>query len=494
MADNVHITFTSEHEKVLQGLAKTNAKLEKQVGNLKKINREGKGAKRSLDGMVGTLKRFAGPAAIVAGIGRAIQLVNREAKAGAEELRGMEIALKNLVQQAGGDPAQLREFSELTKRISAATGVRQEVAAVGVQKGLALGLSPADIFGVFQTKPFEAAPEELILGVGGQRDIFGKQIADLTSRAIVNAFLEAQTTTQLGAAAISTLALEISGLGRELGGSFAESLGLTGFATTGAATPEIGKTQAAGFLTKLITDPKQRFAGLGILGGIEKFRGLEAAEQRDVIGRRKEALLFASRIKGGPLTEPEQVAVIKKQRELVEFASRVRKEGFEELRRVIANVSGAIAETGTAKGLVTKQIATALADPRIAADVAERRSIERLRLAIEPEATRERNEETIARTIKARQISGGATIFDRFITTTVLGILDALDVSVGRQATFGAGIGGPTARARERESLLGEFPEVLRVEDDGIKTLIEQNRKVLLETRGGFTPNPEAPE
>lgn len=475
MADNVHITFTSEHEKVLQGLAKVNAKLEKQVGQLRKVNREGKKASKSFDGMTSSLTNMATPAAIIASIGKALTTVQAQARGSAEEIRNMEEALKNLIQQAGGDPAELQRLIELTKRISVSVGVTQERAARGVQKGIALGLSAEDVAGIFQAKLFEATPEELILGAGRQRQIFGQQIADLSSRAIINAFLRAQEKTEVGAAVISALSLGPAGLGKELGGTFAEALGFTGFATTGAETPAIGATQGVGFLAKLGADPERRFDELGILGAAEKFLSLSLEAQRVVVGQRKEARLFASKLR-----EPG---------------------GIEQLRAEIVGVRQAIALTGTPQGLFTRELAAAAEDPRIAAINFRQRTKARLALALEPEGVREDTASAVIEVIKTRRQAARRNIFDDLSNAgnafilSVFDLLGAPPQALSRLGNVELPIGPAQALSTIRgviggegaASIQAEVPEILRSIDGRLQ---EQNERILRETRA-FTPEQE---
>ena len=499
---NVEIKWTSDDRKVIDGLNRQNVKLQEAVDNLKKVNREGKKADGALDGMVGTLTRMVGPAAVLAGISSALAQAEAHATAASAAITSMEAPLKNLVQQAGGDPAQLAQFNRLAKTISAATGVPQGLALAGVQKGLALGLSPQDISGIFATKSFEQNPLDLVFGIGRQRQLFGQEIAHLSSRDLVNALLQAQTPTEVGASTLSTLALQPAGLTKTLGGTLQEALGFTAFASTAAATPEIGVTQGSAFLTKLITDPKQRFAGKGVLGGIETFRGLSEAQQRKIIGGRKEALLFESRIKGGQLTEAEQVAVISKQQGLEQFAGQVQKAGFREIIRQTANIGVAIGRTGTPQGLVTKETRAALGDPVIASIVAEQRANERLQISREASGVFEKAQDATIAIIKSRiPDAGGGPLLEAFAAYQ-LWVADVLGRPPEYLAKLGAGQivaarGGGLGilgRQEEQESILAELPRVLEGNSAELRGLRQDNKEILEETRGSLRLSEEVEE
>lgn len=144
----VNIVFTSDHVKVMQGLAKQNAALEKQVGTLRKMDRTGKRATKTFGGLSG---KVAGVAGGFISLAAAIGLVNSELKE--IERRQTEAArvqvtigqarkdvIRNLV---GRSDAEIQDVLDEVARVARKERVAERFIAAGF--ATALSASGGDI-------------------------------------------------------------------------------------------------------------------------------------------------------------------------------------------------------------------------------------------------------------------------------------------------------------------------------------------------------------
>lgn len=286
MADNVHITFTSEHEKVLQGLAKTNAKLEKQVGNLKKINREGRGATKSIKGIGAAA--FAGAAGFVS-MGRAISAVNQalqkqaQIRAGAAgRIEEQERTLKQLVQISNTQEDLNAHLANTARIRQAGPGITQGQAQALQFQGISLGFTAKEIVQVAGFKKFVSDLDPVIQGIGGIRAAFGKGALGGTPRSIANALLAAAQFSKVDIETISGEILTAAQPVKALGGTAAETAAAISVATIALKSAERGATAVGRLADTLKKD--RRFQGLGLAASLDILAGLSKKQLTGVIG------------------------------------------------------------------------------------------------------------------------------------------------------------------------------------------------------------------
>ncbi|KPL06087.1 hypothetical protein AMJ85_10725 [candidate division BRC1 bacterium SM23_51] len=458
----VHIEFTSDHQKVLQGLARSNEKLERQVAKLRQVDRTGRSAGDSLKkAFAGALPGLLSAASATTAIATEMSRIERQAEAAAMRLRDMEEALKNLYQMSGGDVELSKKYEDLAKRIMAKTGIPEPVALDAVMKGLSLRMTETDIEDLARAKFFEAHPEAFIEGVGDIRAVFGRQIADLQARQLVNMALEAQRESKLGAARMMQLATSPGQLAKMIGGTVEETFGAAGLATTGAETPERGVTQLKGFLQKLSADKEKRFLDLGLVAAMERFRALPEREREGIIGQEREALLYASRI--------------------------MEDEYFAQVQQMIAQVTAAGAAP-FGEGRFGKLVKGAERHPRIAAQMYEARQKAQLELTLEQEGIREQIQEGMIADVRRR--AEGVNLVKRGALGLYMQLLDWLQADPERIAREAAGILslrnprlGVESVTAERERIYQELMAPVPPVEDRSREIVDLLREIRNEVK-----------
>ncbi len=461
MADNVHITFTSEHEKVLQGLAKTNAKLEKQIGNLKKLNREGRGATKSIKGIGAAA--FAGAAGFVS-MSRAIGAVNsalqRQAqirKGAAGRIEEQERTLKQLV-QVSNTQEDLNNHLANTARIRAAgPGITQGQAQALQFQGVSLGFTPDEIVQIAGFKKFASDLGPVIEGIAGLGAAFGKQALGGTPRTRVNALLAAAQLSKVDIETISGEALTAAQPVKGLGGTAAETLAAVSVATVGLKSAEVAATAVARLADVL--KGQRQFKGKGLAESLEILAGLSERRRADVIGKNIRA----------------------------ERGAGVLLQNLDAFRSTLAEINRAVAAPpGTGRAAVAMRLAetTAPLADLIGAQRAreERKAGEEKRFG---PAQLDRNAifDILSDVTEPGAIVQATQDFDKFLAN-----LFGQDPLTVAQAQRGLRLFRP-----EDQEAQEEFTR--RVRELGVELgLVTTKLRPLGEAAGAFTPNPEAPE
>lgn len=144
MSQNVHIQFTSDHVKVIQGLQKTANKVPVLERRLRELNRTGKKTSKSLGGIVKQAAGFLGLGSAIATATRAMQAFDAEAKRAADRMMESEISSKRLAQIAEG-PKHLAQLRQLADVVGVAEGLSEQKAEELVFTAISAGFTPAGI-------------------------------------------------------------------------------------------------------------------------------------------------------------------------------------------------------------------------------------------------------------------------------------------------------------------------------------------------------------
>jgi hypothetical protein len=293
MSFRLDYKIAADPQKFIDGINRALAKMEEANTGAKRFNETGTKGSKIFDGMVNKLMGFATVGGAIALAGSALRKLEGDATAAWQKIQSVEGALKQVAQIAE-TPARMVYLEQMARDISMRTGMTQEASLGIIQLGLSQGLTEESIHRLSRAKGFERDPKGLVEGIA---DLY--KVAWPGGKAeperIMNALLQAQKPTKLYGELIAGLATRPAGLAPILGGTMAETVAATTFGVLGAGSPEEGVTQLRSFLGAMVKS--EQFKGMGLGPGFAKFVGMSEEEQKAVTGDRKEAIIFAEKLR-----------------------------------------------------------------------------------------------------------------------------------------------------------------------------------------------------
>ncbi len=324
MSQNVHVEFTSDHEKVMRGLQKQNAGLQKSVDQLRKINREGKKASKSVGKIGGSafaaLAQFGSLRAAIMRVNAALQQQVQLRREAAGRIESQESSRKRLLQISGGDPEKLAGFER-----TAATLVRQQGFSVAEAQeltfaGISTGFTNEQIVKMGNFKKFAKDIKPLIEGVAGIQKVFGAGALGGTPESIISASLIGARESKVSVEQLLAEVLKPGKSIRRLGGTAAETLAATAVATITTKSPELAATEVARLADVLGT--KKQFKGQSFSESLKQLSLLSGPQQEKLIGKNLRAqrgvdallnnlplfLSILAKVKAGAISGPQSMS------------------------------------------------------------------------------------------------------------------------------------------------------------------------------------------
>ncbi|KPL05257.1 hypothetical protein AMJ85_12040 [candidate division BRC1 bacterium SM23_51] len=282
----VHIEFTSDHQKVLQGLARSNEKLDQQVRKLRQVDRAGRGVGQSFqNAFAGISSTIAGMVGLHMAIGKVNQALQQQMelrRSVVGRIEHEEYALKRLIQISGGKPEVFKRYKEIAATLVEKPGMPHAEALDLVFKGVSLGFTDEQIKQMGQFKRFAGDVRPLLEGIAGLRAAFGKEAAGGTPESVMNAMLAAAEKSKVDVEMVAAEALTSAQAVKQLGGTAEESLAALAVATEGLKSAERAATAVGRFADVVGRDP--RFRGKGLTAALVTMSQMTELQRKAVLG------------------------------------------------------------------------------------------------------------------------------------------------------------------------------------------------------------------